>query len=182
MNNKKGFGLTDIPNLAIVLVVFAVLLGIGAQMLGTLKSTSTMTTTGTAFYSNKTFVANNATAVDLTPSALLTDSYGETLFVLSSCTGVVLVNESNTEIVTGNFTVSGCTALLSANDGTLNATNVKANFTYTYNVYNLNYNITRDGENATSDFSDWQGTFAVILAASVVLGLVALYIMRGNAL
>ena len=182
MFNKKGVSLTDIPNFAIALVVIAMVLGIGAQVLNTMKSTSTMTSTATAFYGNSTFVADNATAVDFTPSTLLTDDQGETHFVSASCTGVALSNSSNTEDVTGNFTISGCTALLSANDVTINATNIKANFTYTFNVYNLNYNITRTGENSTSDFSDWQGTFAVILAASVVLGLVAMYLLNRNTL
>ena len=45
----------------------------------------------------------------------------------------------------------------------------------------LAYNITQTGLDAQEDFSDWQGTWVVIIAAAVVLGIVGKYLFfRGG--
>lgn len=182
IHSKKGFGLNDVPKLGILLVVTALLLGIGSQVLTTMKGTGTMTSIASATDGTNTFTAANGTAVDFTPSTYLRDGQGETWMVASSCTGVTIYNAtSNYANVTSDFTVSGCSATLAVTPTKVaNATTMQANFTYNYNVYNLNYNITRDGENATEDMSGWQTTWSTILAASIVLGLIAMYIMRSG--
>ena len=38
------------------------------------------------------------------------------------------------------------------------------------------YNITQQGVDAIGDFSDWQGTWVVIIAAAVVIGIVGAYL------
>lgn len=40
----------------------------------------------------------------------------------------------------------------------------------------LAYNITQEGLDAQEDLSDWQGTWVVIIAAAVVLGIVGRYL------
>ena len=138
----------------------------------------TQSSTSTRFYENSTFVADNVTAVDFTPSDVLTDSGSKTYIVAASCTSVLLTNTSNVA-VTSDFTVSGCTALLKDSGSEYNATNIKANFTYTHNLYNYDYNISEEGLQGQTDFSEWQTTWVVIVAAAVILGIIYRYLFMG---
>ena len=172
--NKKGFNLTEVPQLVIVLLVIGIVLGVGATVLTQIQGTQTSATT-TRFYENSTFKANNVTAVDFTPSVLSTDASGKTYFVASSCTSVLLTNTSNVA-VTSHFTVVGCTALLKDAGSEYNATNIKANFTYSHNVYANDYNISQEGLEGQTDLSEWQTTWVVIVAAAVILGIIYRYL------
>lgn len=88
--SKKGFQITEVPTLAIVLVVIAVVLGVGATILTQVQTTQT--------------------------------------------------------------------------------------------TNSLPYNITQQGLSAQSDFAGWQGTWVVIIAAAVVLGIVGRYLFfKGGA-
>lgn len=173
--SKKGFALEQVPQVAIALLIVSIVLGVGANILTNVQNTASMSSTSSAFYQNSTFVADNSTAVDFTPSALLSDSGGKTHLVSGSCTSTALSN--STADVTSLFTVSGCTALLKAGAGLgNNATNIKANFTYTFNTYTVGYNSTEKGLSAQDQFSGWQATFVVVLAAAVVIGIVGRYL------
>lgn len=172
LNSKKGFQITEVPSLIIVLIVITIVLGIGASILSNVQQTSTYSGLATAFYENSSFVALNGTEVDFTPSDIVLDSGGKVHLVSGSCTGVILVNESHMDHTT-EFTVTGCSALLS--NTTRNNTNYKANFTYTYNEYYIAYNITQQGMDAQYSLSSWQGTWVIIIAAAIVLGILGKY-------
>ena len=88
LSSKKGFNITEVPTLAVVLLVIAIVLGIGATILTQVQTTQT----------------------------------------------------------------SGTIA----------------------------YNITQEGLEAQEDLSDWQGTWVVIVAAAVVLGIVGRYLFFKN--
>jgi len=171
--SKKGFTLVEVPSLLVVLVVIAIVLGVGASILTNMQSDTAMSTTSTRFYGNSTFTAINATAVDFTPSALIVDGSGKAFLVTASCSGIKVSNNTNVDKTT-DFTVSGCTALLK--DNSQNNTNHKANFTYTYNIYYSGYNITQEGLDGQISLSGWQSTWVVIVAAAVVIGIVGRYL------
>ena len=88
LNSKKGFNITEVPTLAVVLLVIAIVMGIGATILTQVQTTQTA------------------------------DS--------------------------------------------------------------IAYNITQQGLEAQEDLSDWQGTWVVIVAAAVVLGIVGRYLFFRN--
>lgn len=44
----------------------------------------------------------------------------------------------------------------------------------------LPYNITQDGLDGQADLSNWQGTWVVIVAAAVVIGIVGRYLFFGS--
>lgn len=169
--SKKGFTLLEVPSLMAVLVVIAIVLGMGATVLSNLRDTDTMSSTSTAFVSNATFTALNSTAVNFA-TAYTYDGEGKAHLVTGSCTGVKIA--LGTADQTANFTISGCTATLKNNNQ--NNTKHKANFTYTYNTYEESYNITTQGLEGQSAFSGWQGTFVIILAAAVIIGVIGQYL------
>ena len=88
LKNKKGFNVADVPQLAILLVVIAVVLGVGMTVLAQVKDTQTTSS--------------------------------------------------------------------------------------------LAYNVTGAGEEAVEDLSDWQTTWAVIIAAAVVIGIISRYLFFGK--
>ena len=88
IKSKKGFNITEVPTLAVVLLVIAIVLGIGATILTQVQTTQTADT--------------------------------------------------------------------------------------------IAYNITQEGLEAQEDLSDWQGTWVVIVAAAVVLGIVGRYLFFKN--
>ena len=173
--NKKGFTLNEVPALAIALLVVAIVIGISATVLTNMQGTSTMTDTGTRFDSNGSFVAiNETTAVDFTDlTEWQYNGAGLSYLVPASCTGVNITNGSNVD-VTSKFTVSNCMATLTEN--AINNTAMTANYTFTFTTYKINYNITQQGLQGQSDFSEWQSTWVVVLAAAVIIGIVGKYL------
>lgn len=173
--NKKGFELTAIPQIVIVLVVSAILMGIGGQILSTMQDTSQIqATSGILTRANDTFTALFSTNVTFAPSSLNVDGDGKAYLI--ACSNVVLFNYSN-RVHTTNFTVSGCAASLL--NETLNNTEFGANYTISHYVYGAAFNNTQTGLEAQEDFSDWLPTFVVIMAGVVVIGLISKYLLMG---
>lgn len=50
----------------------------------------------------------------------------------------------------------------------------------TQTTNSLAYNVTGTGEEALEDLSDWQTTWAVIIAAAVVIGIISAYLFFGT--
>ena len=170
---KKGFVLQDIPQIALVLVVAALLISISAQILNTMKGTSGFAaTTPTLTRTNDTFTALFGTNVTFQPTSLVSDSAGRQHSIACSVTSIY---NYSAKVHTTNFTVSGCQAALL--NETLNNTEIGVDYTYTHYSYGFAYNNTETGEEVQEDFSEWLPTFVVIMAAAVVLGLIGKYIM-----
>ena len=172
--SKKGFTLNEVPALAIALLIVAIVIGLGATVLVNMQETSTMTDTLSRFDDNSSFVGLNETFVNFANSEWQYTGAGYAYLVPGSCSGVVIVNENN-EDTTANFTVVGCTANMTKDDGRHN-TPFTANYTLSATGYNTNYNITQTGLEGQEDFSDWQSTWVVILAAAVIIGIVGKYL------
>jgi hypothetical protein len=171
--NKKGFQLTEVPTFAVILLVLAIVLGLGATVLDNMQGTSTMTSTGSRVDDNNTFTASNATSVAFYDTSLDRNGAGWDYIVTGSCTDVSIFNSTGANN-TADFTVSGCNATLS--DNTQDATSHTANYTYSFTEYNYNYNVTQTGLESQEDLSDWQPTFVVIIAAAVVLMILGKYL------
>ena len=172
LNSKKGFNITEVPTLAVVLLVIAIILGIGSTILTQVRDTDSMTTTSSAVDTNSTFTVSNVTAVTFgTELDYQTD--GRALLVANTCSNVFIIKDGVDK--TANFTIVGCTALLKSPSGS-HGDGMTANFTYSYNQYLMGYNVTTAGLDAQNDLSDWQGTWVVIVAAAVVLGIVGRYL------
>lgn len=104
--HKKGFQLTEIPSLAVILLVIAILLGIGATILDSVRSS-------------------------------------QCSFSYDPTTGQCLNSTGGTGGDTGTTP---------------------------------SFNITSQGMEAQDELSEWQGTWVVIVAAAVVLGIVGRYL------
>lgn len=166
---KKKAQVNKLTGFALTIVVFAIVLAVGLAILGKLQTSQQ--TTSTAFYSNSTFTGDNVTAVDFTPADIVTDSGGKAHLVAGSCTNVKLANASNVD-KTAEFTVAGCTAIIIDEDASLNATNIKANFTYTYNVYSASANATASNISHLGEVPGWIPVIIVAMIGGIVLFLV----------
>ena len=168
----------EVPTLAVTLGVIAIILGIMAtiivQMQGSIQDTTSGRTTVSNFDANNTFTTlNNSVAVDFA-----SDHSSDATFVANSCTGAIILNETDQAVITTSFTVSGCSATLKTTANILlNNTIVTANYTYSSYEYGAAYNVTVDGLNATEDFAEWQSTWVVIIAAAIVIGIIGAYLM-----
>ena len=115
LHSKKGFSLQEVPSLAIVLVVVAIVLGLGATILTQTRGTQCSGTVG-----GVTYYAANST----------------------------------------------CYRVLDAENATLGGP--------------LAWNASTQGLSGLNTMASWQPTWAVIIAASVVIGLVGAYLMFGR--
>lgn len=114
-NSKKGFSLSEIPQIAILLVVLAVVLGVSATIL-----TQTRANQCSGTYSGVTYSYENST----------------------------------------------CYRVLDAENKTSGGS--------------IAWNSTSGGLTGINTLASWQNTFAVIIAASVVVGIIGAYLMFGR--
>jgi hypothetical protein len=115
IHNKKGFALAEVPSLAIVLVVVAIVLGIGSTIL-----TQTRANQCAGTFQGVTYYAANNT----------------------------------------------CYKVLDAE----NATQMGPN----------QWNVSTQGLSGLNTLASWQPTWAVIIAAAIVIGIIAAYLMFGK--
>ena len=127
-NNKKGFQLSEIPGIVIVLVVVAVVLGLGATVLDQVKTTQCSYSVGTdgKCYTCATGYAWNAT--------------------VQNCNNVTNATALSTPIDMGTVA----------------------------------FNASAYGNSGLNTMASWQPTWAVIIAAAVVIGIIAAYLMFGK--
>ena len=113
--NKRGFALAEIPTIAILLVVVAVTLGVGATVVTQTRA--------------------------------------------NQCTGVV-------QGATYFYANNTCFRMLDAENATLSGT-------YAWNA-------SSQGLSGLNTLAGWQPTWAVIIAAAVVIGIIGAYLMFGR--
>ena len=96
-----------------------------------------------------------------------------TYTVFSSATdGTYAKGSTNFQVQTATINTTGCYATLTGSYASLP---VEFNYTKTLTSYGRVHNITTDGLVAQKDFSSWQTTFTVVLAAAVVLTMIYMY-------
>lgn len=174
--NKRGFAVSQIPSLAITLGLIAIVIAVVATMLVSFQDSQLDAdegrTTASLVDQNDTFVVSNTTAVDIAA-----DHSGSHLFVDNQCSNVKIYGIAAVDM-TANFTISGCTAiLLTADDSFYNAKTMTANYTYQFYEYGYVYNITQEGIDSQTDLAQWQTTWVVVIAAAIIIGIIAAYLM-----
>ena len=160
--------LKQVPALAITFVVIAIVIGVGATIL-------------TQFQAN---VNADAGTLSVADSNSVTTVNGTQVFFADSdqkgnlpvaCSSVKVYNGTKAEDVTHFFTVEGCYATLS--NTSFSATAKQFNYTLVTQQYSTAYNTTEDGLDASTTLSSWQGTWVVIVASAIVLGIIGGYLM-----
>ena len=168
--SKKGFQLTEVPQLVIVLLVIAIVLGVGATVLTQIRTTQT--SPSASDLRTTTITATNASAQTYN---------GE--FNTLACTNVVVYNGTNNKVVTSEFTLTSayqlCTAQITGGNNTIQGKTVTVNYTKTRETFSVAYNTTQQGLTAQTDLSEWQTTWVVIVAAAVILGIIYKYLFMG---
>lgn len=174
MRGKKGFAISEIPTLAITLGIIAVVIGIMATVL-----IETQNTTDGESYGRTTSTQKTYNESKLIPTAPNTTFNFATAYSnrrnFGACSNVTIYNHTGTD-VTSSFTVSGCSASFTTATSFANKTYSAIAYTYTLYEYGQTWNITQDGIDAQDSFADWQGTFVVIIAAAVVIGIIGAYL------
>jgi len=127
LRNKKGFAIQDVPQLAILLLVIAIVLGVGMTILTSVQSSS------------------------------------------NQCSGTYL--QATNEC----YTCSTGHTWLTANESCINSTGT-INSSAKLDTRTLAFNATSEGMSGLKTMSDWQDTWAVIIAAAVVIGIISAYL------
>ena len=152
--------IADLAPLAIVMVVLAIVIGMGATILSEMEDNTWESLTET----NESM--GNITTVPHTYT--VSDASSDTEF--EELTSVTCYNDS------ANSGTETC-SILSASDGTVNVTTNTDDteneyITYTYDRDSDASNTIDDGVSAMSDFSGWFGILVLIVIASIVIGII----------
>lgn len=144
--------LSQAPAVIVIIVILAVILGVGSTVLDKIQDTQLPIT---AKVTNETFTASNTSFTNL----------GAPAFV----PGSVTVSNASGALTSNNFTVSDNTGGIQVTDFHLEG--VLLNATYTSSTGSSAFNATQDGLIGLDAFSDFQPTIAVILVAVIIIGL-----------
>jgi len=159
--------LNDIYPAVLTIVMIGVVLGIGLYVLaeigGELATTVGSVGNETAYINETVYTVDSAT-VDGFNTFAVTICYG-------NATGDGIITIANATIASGNYTInSQLGTIVSTTSGTENYTDAKCSYTYLY------------GEDASKaidstvtglgDFAGWIAVIVVVIAASIVLGIV----------
>lgn len=169
-SQRKGFQISEVPTLAIVLGVIFIVMGVMAMILTQIKTTDTMTSTASR---------QDANTVNINDKTYLTfgdqDTKGNDAV---SCANTTVYNGTNAANVTVDYTVSGCTVKQTGvTKVPANTTGQSVQYLLTFKTYTVAYNATERGEAAQDTLSSWGNTWAVIIAAAVVVGIIGAYMM-----
>ena len=172
MKNDKGVaGLNLFLSLIVMLFTIGLIVMIFSLMGGALTE---------ATYTPTTVLATGETLTGLT-NATSTSLAASTLEGVS-CSSVILYNATY-EILASNYTVTGCSVILSATTG-INATDILTNYTYTYDADNDATHTIGNVTEAIGTAVDWFDIFIVIGAMVVLILLTVIIIaaIRGSGL
>ena len=165
---KKGFSLSEVPQLVIVFLVVAIILGIAATVLTEVRTTQVAAS------------VNDLKSVDKTATNVSAVEYNGDYNTLG-CSSVKVYNGTNAKEVTSEFTltsaVRSCTLRITGGNATIQGKTVEINYTKAREPYTTAYNVSSDGLSSQTSLSNWQSTWIVIVSASVILGLIYKYML-----
>lgn len=146
--------LNSLPNIAMVLIVAAFVIAIGAVALSSFKDDSTI-------YDTLSVTNNSFTATSGTYSNFLAAADGSQELI-----SVSNIGNGSTQLSTTDYTVR-------KSDGTVNITNATGTYYVNYTIKGgYAYNITKAGLTGESNLSSQFGTIGTIIGIIVLLGIV----------
>ena len=152
--------LKDIAPIAIILVISAIIISIGTQILGEVKTSDTISTT-TVTNESQNFAANNTYyAFDTQPVKSVKAMYyfSNTTFIIpSTYYAYTTGNAAEIKIYT-NSSVAGYPNITATT------------YYFDYTTYDIAYNITEKGQEGLESLGDWLPTIALVVAAVIVIG------------
>ena len=172
MKKSKGqVELGAVPTLIVTLVVIAIVLSLGAVILGTMGTSSSFNPASST-YENITNIKTSAVVYNLTAKGI------DGSIISGSPTSC---NQTgNTALGSTNYTVypSNATIVFSPTFVSGNASYCLVS--YSYQSMSNAANATAAGESGVMSFADFQSVIAIVLVAAVILGLVGLIAFAGG--
>lgn len=166
--NKKGFGINELTALGIIFVTVAILLTFGARILQDMQTTQD---TETGAKTQERFVANQAAYVALSSHPIIEGSEIVRNRTLGG-TGSHLNRTTDYQMdYPGGRILCNSTDLCAPG-----ATDM--NITYTYSYYTAAYNVSGAGLESLAVFGEWLPTLALIVVASVIIGIIIVFLMK----
>lgn len=163
---RKGLGMNDLSTIGTTFIVVGILLGVGvyinSQLAETMATTSTVTNETINF-------ATNATWYNLVYPARL----------------ISMVSNGTNPVGSGNYTLrmSGTTSQVNLTlviPGAVPPYYV-GSYNVTYTIYNgTSYLVSQNATDSIAKLSSWLPIIAIVFAAGIILGLLALAFMPGR--
>ena len=158
--------ITDLERFAqvgILFVAIAIILSVGADVIQNSQDNFKYYVKDTPSVYDTNKVLNVTTSLILSKQNVTSGS-----IVIRNVTGNVLVSS-------GNYTVEYATGNVTAVIGNWTSVNV----TFTYDAYETtSVDVMKNATNATAELSSWLPTIALVIAASLLIGLIAMYFRR----
>ena len=159
----KGTGIEGIGTIAISLLIAAVILGLGANILTSIKDTAE---DNTAAFGNQSLTwGGNNTAVSFTNARVVTSS-------------VVLYNNGTTINQGTNYTVTEGAITILNTTSTVNWVEAAINVSYNYRFGSAERNVTDQGIVGQVTMASFLPTIALVAIAAIIIGFVLVMFRR----
>lgn len=153
---------------AVGLVIFGVIVGIGADVLDDIHATVRDTTTNTD--GKDSWTGSNVTAKTLTYRSDTVPQLYSSLTIVNVTGNIAL----NTTMYTFD-TAAGTVVLTAKGNASWGGANL--NLTYSYDIYTgYSSDVVRNSSESVSELADWAPTIALVLAAGLIVSIVGGFI------
>ena len=154
---KKKGQMNGLTVAAIGLVLFIIVVSIGASIMGEFGDAAKVSTAVT----DDTINLSNGSAVALSQQEILGISANYN------------ASDSSEILPVANYTLDAAAGTITLLDNTHHFKDW--NFTYTYNEDSATTNITTVGTGGMEDLADWTATIVVILVAGLIIGMILIF-------
>lgn len=161
-----GRFLGNVPNIVIIVVIIALMVGVGALVVGKVRDTFLGSYTNIE-HMNDTFAEIN----DSAEFAVTNSSYVSASWRVINGSNLEILNETTDYNVNETPTLPTFTFLFNSTDGA----RVEYNTTISRDLKDVDYNVTQTGLDAISDLSDYQTTWVAVIGAIVLLGMLGAF-------
>lgn len=170
-----GLSIKSLGSIAIVFVVAIMLMAFGANILSNLASDQLGTATAAQTETGK--IANTTTPVTLAQVRVVTNSENVSCVSCNATGGAIygsytFVRDTDYSVVSyGSRSPTTVNWLVAQ----YNKSKFNISYTYSYDTFPTEMNVTNSGLDALTTFADWLPTLALVIVACVNIGVVLLY-------